>query len=75
MNDGKNSRRKPTPQALGGLLVLGGILFLVQAGRTERFFDAVGSPGSMWWGRALGFIAISAGAILLLSAFVKADDN
>ena len=67
--------RKPTPQALGGLLLLGGTLFLVQAGRMERFFDNIGSPGSMWWGRALGVMALIAGVLLLLRAFVKADDT
>ena len=70
-----NPKKKQSLVALGGLLILGGIIVLRQAGRFGRFYERLDAEGSVSWASGLGGLMIVGGGVLLLAGLAIKSGN
>jgi len=61
-------KKRPNLWALGGLLMLGGIIVLRQASRTDRFYENIQEAGSASWASGLGWLMVVGGVFSFIAA-------
>jgi hypothetical protein len=64
-------KKKQTLPAVGGLLVLGGIIVLRQGGTMQAFYNDIHEEGSTWWGFAVGGLLILVGGLMLIVSLAR----
>jgi hypothetical protein len=65
--DTSDQPKKQSLAALGGLLIVGGIIVLRSAGTTDAFYENIGEQGGASWASGLAWLMILGGGVLLLT--------